>query len=213
MFSKDRFIQLIKQANVIHWDAQKSKMASLITLIPANGFLSKAVQINVQRQIWPVVADPVWQQKKKKYKKALLYMLTEMLGMPPRTAERVLLKKGEMKIGWQERVLPIDWQFSHGTTVANLTELDPYRSTEFCYPHNDMWYGWPANEFVFCRPELDQRIHKQKILSTFGAPLKFTIPAGTPYVSNVDIAHASGEIAFYHKLRLVNGRATALPPL
>jgi hypothetical protein len=61
MFSKDRFIQLIKQANVIHWDAQKSKMTPLITLIPANGFFSKSAQINIQKQIWPVVADPVWQ--------------------------------------------------------------------------------------------------------------------------------------------------------
>jgi hypothetical protein len=164
-------------------------------------------------KIWPVVANAAWQQKKQKYKKALLYMVTEVLHMPQKTAERVLFKKGEIKTGWRERVLTNDCQFTHRTTATSLTELDPYRSREFCYPHEGMWNDWPANEFVFCKPDLDPQIHKQKDLSTFGGrDVKFTVPGGTPYLSDFDIAQASGQIAFYHKLRLTNGRATALPP-
>jgi hypothetical protein len=204
MLSKDEFIRLIKKANYIHWSERKSSMTDLIRAIPDGGLLSRADMIGLQQLIWPVGDNPVWLQKKQKYKDALIYLATEGLTMPRPLAERVLLKKGEQKIAWEERRLPKDWEFTHVTTRA-LTELDPYKSREFCYPDNGLWYDWPANEFVFCLPKLKQK-HQQKNFNTFGGnTLKLVIPMGTPYISNTDLntaKKATGEIAFYHKLIL-----------
>ena len=204
MLSKDEFIRLIKKANYIHWSERKSSMTPLIRAIPDGGLLSRTDMIGLQQLIWPVGDNPVWLQKKQKYKNALIYLATEGLTMPRPIAERVLLKKGEQKIAWEERILSKDWEFTHVTTRA-LTELDPYKSREFCYPDNGLWYDWPANEFVFCLPKVDKK-HQQKNFNTFGGnTLKLVIPMGTPYISNTDLntaKKATGEIAFYHKLIL-----------
>ena len=200
MFSKDTFIELLKKANVVHWSPEKSSMNPIINEIPPGGFASKQQRMAIQSLVWPVGINPAWREKKKKYKKALIYLVCEVLSMPEVTAERVLLKKGEKKINWVGHILSRDWEFTHTTTNPDLVALDPKSSSEFCYPDRGMWDDWPANEFVFCLPELQR---KQKNFATFGnAKLTFTIPQGTPYLAQTDVQHASGEIAFYHKLKL-----------
>jgi hypothetical protein len=231
-FSKDRFIELITQANVAHWSAKSalvkqsnapwhvkgsslapliikkanaqwkvrsSSMAPLINLLPSHGPVNKAITKQIQAMIWAVGKNPVWLQKKQKYRDALIYLGTEGLSMRQKTFERVLLKKGDQKKHWQRRVLPRDWSFTHVSQSEGLTELDPRQSTEFCYPEHGQWSDWPANEFVFCTPALTN----QKAHTTFGdIVIEFTVPAHTPYLCKDDITVTRGEVAFYHRLLL-----------
>lgn len=213
MYSKDKFIELIKKANWVSWDSKKSSMLPLIDMIPEGGAVSRKQMIDIQGVIWPVGDNPTWIAKKQKYKEALIYLVWEVLSMPRGTADRVLCKKGESKIRWTPRLLPNDRIFTHTTTIPNLTNLDPKLSREFCYPDEGMWYDWPTNEFVFCIPQIDQQVHKQKDFSTFGATkLTFTIPTGTPYFGNTDIAVAKGEIAFPKKLLFATDPVTVVDP-
>jgi hypothetical protein len=151
-------------------------------------------------------------EKKKKYKDALVYMLNEALGMDRNVAIRVLLKKGEVKTGWQRRTLSRDCRFTHTTGTPDISVLNPLNSSEFCYPHQAAWNTWEANEFIFCVPRIEEG-HLQKGLAAFGAKtLVFTVRMGTPYYAQQDVTQGVVcETAFFNKLRITGDMATVEP--